>query len=397
MQAPRGERLIITLIGRRNVGKSSFINAITGQNIAIVDDFPGTTTDPVAKHYELIPIGPVTFYDTAGIDDIGEVGKKRVKATNNVLWRTDIAIIITDNGKLGEYEYKIIDKLEKSDIKFMIVFNKSDLLEIDKNSINFCKKKNINYISVSAKNRININEAKEMLISIIPDYAKKESVIVSDLIDEGDIILLVVPIDLAAPKGRLILPQVQVIREVLDADALAFTVKDRELEAAFDSLSRNPKLVIVDSQVVLRVSADVPDDIPLTTFSTLFARYKGDLDELVKGAKKVDDLKDGDKILISEGCSHHVQSDDIGRVKIPRWLTQYTGKNFDIDVFSGHDFPENLEEYALVIHCGACVLTGTEMKRRIRECKMRGVPITNYGVIISKLHGLLERVIAPFY
>ncbi|MCD6234837.1 MAG: [FeFe] hydrogenase H-cluster maturation GTPase HydF [Candidatus Marinimicrobia bacterium] len=391
VKAPRGERLIITFLGRRNAGKSSLINAIAEQDIAIVSEEPGTTTDPVAKAYELIPVGPVTFYDTAGLDDTGTLGDMRVKATRKVLLRTDIAVVVVDEHGITEADREIIDDLKKMDIPYLIAFNKSDLAspEIPVEEVNRA-------LRVSTKTFLGVHDLKEKIIASVPEYFKREPVIIGDIIQGGDLVVLVVPIDLAAPKGRLILPQVQVIREVLDNDAIAVTVKDRELDEALEKLSRPPALVITDSQVVLKVAGSVPDEVPFTTFSTAFARYKGDLDMLVEGANMADKLENGDKILIAEACSHHVQSDDIGRVKIPRWLKQYTGKDLHFDVYAGHDFPENLEEYTLIIHCGSCMITGMEFKRRILTAHRQEIPITNYGVIISKVHGLLDRVIRPF-
>jgi len=395
--APKGERLIITIIGRTNVGKSSLINALTGQDIAIVSNFAGTTTDPVKKNYELLPIGPVSIFDTAGIDDTGELGELRIKATNKVIYRSDVIVLVTDDKGLNKYEFELIEKLKKINISFIIAFNKMDNHIIKDEDIDFCKNNNIKWINISSKNDTNIELLKEMIIDIIPDYFKAEKVIVSDLIKGGDIVLLIVPIDLAAPKGRLILPQVEVIREILDSDAVAMVVKEREIQSALEKLNTKPALVITDSQVVLKVAGDIDDDIPFTTFSTLFARYKGDIDVLIKGANKIDELKDGDRILIAEACSHHVQSDDIGTVKIPRWIRQYSGKQLEFEKFSGNDFPEDVEKYALVVHCGSCMLTSLEFKRRLRECELKNIPITNYGVCISKVHGVLERVIRPFY
>ncbi len=395
--APKGERLIITIIGRTNVGKSSLINALTGQDIAIVSNFAGTTTDPVKKNYELLPIGPVSIYDTAGIDDTGELGELRIKATNKVIYRSDVIVLVTDDKGLTKYEFELIEKLKKINISFVIAFNKIDNHIIKNEDTDFCKDNNIKWINISSNNNINIDKLKEMIIDIIPSYFKTEKVIVSDLIKGGDIVLLIVPIDLAAPKGRLILPQVEVIREILDSDAVAMVVKEREIQSALEKLNTKPALVITDSQVVLKVAGDIDDDIPFTTFSTLFARYKGDIDVLIKGANKIDELKDGDKILIAEACSHHVQSDDIGTVKIPRWIRQYSGKQLEFEKFSGNDFPEDVEKYAMVVHCGSCMLTSLEFKRRLRECELKNIPITNYGVCISKVHGVLERVIRPFY
>ena len=396
-KAPRGERLIISLIGKRNAGKSSLINAIVGQEIAIVSDIAGTTTDPVAKHYELLPLGPVTFYDTAGIDDKGELGKKRIKATKKVLLKSDLALVVIDEQGIDERTEKIIYEIKELKIPYILVFNKTDIKKPDEKDIHLADKIGANHICVSAKTGENINDLKNLIIKLAPSYLKEERVLVGDLIRGGDIIVLVVPIDLAAPKGRLILPQVQTIREILDNDATAVVVKERELEDTLRNLKKKPALVITDSQAILKVSADVPEDIKLTTFSILFSRYKGELSEFVRGARRIDELKDGDNILISEACSHHVQSDDIGRVKIPRWLLQYTGKELNIDVVSGSDFPEDLEKYSLIIHCGACMLNRMEMMRRLNESLRRNVPITNYGIAISKLQGVLERVLEPFF
>jgi [FeFe] hydrogenase H-cluster maturation GTPase HydF len=396
-KAPRGERLIIAIIGKRNAGKSSLINAIIGQQISIVSDVAGTTTDPVAKHYELLPLGPVTFYDTAGFDDVGKLGEQRIKATYKILWKSDIAVIVIDEKGMDENDYKMIDRVKDLKIPFLIVFNKSDINKTKENDLKYCDKNRLQYMEVSSKTGENINSLKEKIISLSPKELKKEKVLLSDLIKEGETVVLVVPIDLAAPKGRLILPQVQSIREILDSDAISVVVKERELESALNNFKSKPAIVITDSQAVLKVSADVPEDIPLTTFSILFARYKGDLKKLIEGANKIDKLKEGDSVLIAEACSHHVQADDIGRVKIPRWLLQYTGKELKIDIASGSDYPENLEEYSLIIHCGGCMLNRMEMMRRIKESLRRKTSITNYGVAISKLQGVLERVIKPFY
>ena len=395
-KAPRGIRLVITLAGRRNAGKSSLVNAITDQEIAIVSDMPGTTTDPVAKHYELLPLGPVTFYDTAGLDDTGELGELRIKATRKVLWRSDVAVVVVGEDGLTSYEMKIINDIQELNIPFIIVFNKSDLKESSSKDLDYCQEKGIRFLTTSATTGSNVDELKQTIIDIAPSEMKREPVLASDLINEGDWVICVVPIDLAAPKGRLILPQVQVLREILDCDALSITVKEREIEEALSGLNRKPALVITDSQVVHSVAGDIPEDVPLTTFSTLFARYKGDLPRLVEGAKSIDTLEDGDTILIGEACSHHPVADDIGRVKIPRWITQYTGKDLKFETYSGHDFPEDLERFKLAIHCGGCMLNRTEMLRRMNECSRRGVPITNYGVAISKVQGVLDRILTPF-
>ena len=394
-KAPRGERLIISLVGRRNAGKSSIINALVGQEIAIVSEVAGTTTDAVAKSYELLPLGPVTLYDTAGIDDIGELGAKRVKATERVLFRTDIAIIVIDDAGITDADKGILEKIRKLKIPFVVVFNKSDIAAAKVHDKAYCQGNGWHWIEVSARDNAGVKELKEILANLAPPEFRQEKVLVGDLINPGDVVLLVAPIDTAAPKGRLILPQVQVLREILDNDGIGMIVKEREIEAALERLGRNPDLVITDSQVVLKVDGDVPEDVALITFSILFARYKGDLDVLLKGINKIDELKDGDKVLIAENCSHNVQCDDIGRVKIPRWLLQYTGRKLDFEVSTGHDYPDDLERFDLILHCGGCMIGQTEMQRRIKEAQRRGVAITNYGLTISKLQGVLERVMRP--
>lgn len=395
-KAPRGVRLVIALAGRRNAGKSSLINAITGQDIAIVSDHPGTTTDPVAKHYELIPLGPVTFYDTAGLDDEGDLGKLRVKATHKILWRADVAVVVVGEDGITDYERELVTRIKDLDIPFILAFNKCDEAPPKAEDLAWCEESGIRSIAVSAVSDENITQLKEALIDIAPPEFREEPLLCRDLVNAGDWAVCVVPIDLSAPKGRLILPQVQVLRDLLDADALAVTVKEFELEKALEGLTNDPALVITDSQVVDKVAAAVPDRVPMTTFSTLFARYKGDLAALVAGADAIDSLQDGDTILVAEACSHHVADDDIGKVKIPNWMKRYTGRDLNFEFYAGHDFPDDLERYALCIHCGSCMLNRREMLRRIRECMRRGVPVTNYGVAISKLQGVLNRVIRPF-
>ena len=392
----RGERLILTLTGKRNAGKSSLINALINQEVAIVSEIAGTTTDPVPKSYELLPLGPVTFYDTAGIDDKGDLGEKRIAKTKKILFRTDIAIIVIGEAGITKYDQTFIEDIKKYQIPFILVFNKQDLQKVSKKDLLYCEENSFKYSLVSAKEKQGIAELKTQLISLAPEILKHEKVLMGDLVNPGDVVLLVAPIDLAAPKGRLILPQVQVLREILDNDGIGMIVKEREIAETFERLKKKPDLVITDSQVVLKVSGDVPDDVPLTTFSILFARYKGDLETLTKGADAIDILEDDDKVLIAESCSHNVNCDDIGRVKIPRWLTQYTGKNLDYHFATGHDFPEDLEKYKVIVHCGACMLNQQAMGRRILEAERRGVPITNYGVTISKLQGVMERCLEPF-
>ena len=392
---PRGERLIITLLGNRNSGKSSLINALTNQEIAIVSEVPGTTTDPVAKRYELLPLGPVTFYDTAGLDDMGELGEKRIRAAYKVLFKTDIAIFVNDGSPFQENELKALQRLKEMKLPVLVIFNKSDLRKPHQNNIEFCQDNDLAWISVSATTKENITVAKEKIIELAPFYLKEERPLVRDIVHSGDRVILVTPIDSSAPKGRLILPQVQVLRDLLDSGAVTTVVREFELNKALKALKSEPDLVITDSQVIQRVVNQLPPQVPLTTFSILFARYKGDLEALIKGCQKIDELKDGDRILIAEGCSHHPQKDDIGRAKIPNWLKNYTQKDLNFDTAAGSDFPDNLEDYALIIHCGACMLNQKEMNNRIREAERRGVPITNYGLAISKLHGYFERTIAP--
>jgi len=395
--APRGVRCIITLIGKRNAGKSSLINAILGQEVSIVSDIPGTTTDPVAKPYELLPFGPVTFYDTAGIDDEGDIGEKRIKATKKVLNRSDLVLVVCDEKGLGDQEKNIITNLKEIAIACFIVFNKSDIAKPKEADIDFCLQNKIPMGVVSAHTGDGIAALRIKIIEAIPQEMKDEPALVSDLIKKGDTVMLIVPIDIGAPKGRIILPQVQVLREILDSEALAVTLKETSIESAFGIISRPPALVITDSQVILKVSQSIPQEIPLTTFSTLFARYKGDIYAQIDGARKIDELKDGSKVLISEACSHHVQADDIGRVKIPKWLKEYTGKSLIFNITAGYDFPEDLNEYSLVIHCGGCMFNRAEIMRRIRECTRNGVPVTNYGIAISKVQGVLDRIVKPFF
>ncbi len=395
-KTPRALRTNIALIGCRNAGKSSLINALTGQETAIVSPLPGTTTDAVAKPYELIPLGPVTFYDTAGLDDDGELGLLRIKATRKILFKTDIALVVASEKGLQEKEKSIIEEIRKLSIPFLVVFNKSDLTAPNTADEEYCRQKGIPCLSVSSTTGKNIDRLKEEIIKIAPPELKEDPLLAGDLIKAGDTVVLVVPIDLSAPKGRLILPQVQVLREILDCNAVAVVTKENDLKQTISNLKEAPALVITDSQVVKKVATDLPEQIKMTTFSTLFARYKGDIGILLRGADQIDRLREGDKVLIAEACSHHTLSDDIGKVKIPRWLQQYCGCGLSFEFCTGCDFPEDLEKYALVIHCGACMLNRVEMIRRLKECERRGIPVTNYGLAISKTQGLLERITAPF-
>lgn len=394
-QTPRGSRLHIAIFGRRNAGKSSLINALTNQNIAIVSDVPGTTTDPVYKSMEILPIGPVVIIDTAGIDDVGELGTLRIEKAYTVLAKTDLLLLVIDPSKgVESHEVEVIKKAKQNKVSVIGVLNKIDLFpqaNPDELSTTF----NIPVISVSAVTHKGIDELKLAMIKLAPkDWMS--STIIGDLISPGDTIVLVVPIDLAAPKGRLILPQVQTIRDILDHDAMALVVKERELKSAIGNLKNNPRLVVTDSQAFLKVAADTPPDVPMTSFSILFARHKGNLISLVEGAKAVEDLVPGDKVLIAEACTHHRVEDDIGTVKIPRWLRQVVGGHLDFKWVSGHELPPDIKDYKLIIHCGACMINRKEMLHRLMMAQQAGVPMVNYGVLIAYVLGILKRALAPF-
>ena len=389
-QTPRGERTHIALFGKRNAGKSSVINALTDQDLAIVSEVKGTTTDPVYKAMELLPLGPIVLIDTPGLDDEGELGQKRVEKTLEVLAKTDIAMVIVDSTVgVGKFELSLLEKIRDRKLPYVVVYNKKDLCDLT-DQIDMSHS-----VCISAKTGEGIRELKEHLGRLVPEEQEKLQ-IVGDLLEPSDFVVLVVPIDKAAPKGRLILPQQQTIRDILESDATAIVVKEHELRETLQNLGKKPKMVITDSQVFSKVAADTPEDILLTSFSILFARFKGDLEEEIRGVKALDSLKDGDKILIAEGCTHHRQCDDIGTVKIPRWLSQYTGKRFQYDTCSGNSFPQNLSEYQLVIHCGGCTLNRKEMKNRLSHIKSAEVPVVNYGILIAAMQGILKRSIEPF-
>ncbi|SHE94160.1 iron-only hydrogenase maturation protein HydF [Thermoanaerobacter uzonensis DSM 18761] len=394
---PTSSRIHIAIFGRRNAGKSSLINALTNQEVALVSDVAGTTTDPVSKAMEILPIGPVVIIDTAGLDDTGELGELRVKKTYEVLNRTDLAILVID-GTIGlsEFEENILKVIRDKNIPVVGVINKKDLSQYsEEDKRKWEEKLKLELIEVSALKKHGIEALKMILIKKAP-YDDRELSIVGDLIKPGDFVVLVVPIDKAAPKGRLILPQQQTIRDILDNDAMAIVTKEHELKETLQNIGKKPSLVITDSQAFLKVSADTPKDIPLTSFSILFARYKGDLEELIRGVKAIKKLKPGDKVLIAEGCTHHRQSDDIGKVKIPRWIRQIVGGDIQFDWSSGITFPDNLEEYSLIVHCGACMLNRREMMYRISYAKSKNIPIVNYGVLIAYVQGLMPRAIEMF-
>ena len=392
-ETPKGERIHIALFGRRNAEKSSLINAITGQDLAIVSDVKGTTTDPVYKAMEILPLGPVMLVDTPGLDDEGTLGEERIRKARSVLNKTDLALIVADGREASadfSFEKIILELTKKKNIPAIIVLNKQDEWTSEEDQI-----KKYGDICVSSKTGYHIHELKEMMTKQLP-VEDQTGKIVGDLLSPGDFVVLVVPIDSAAPKGRLILPQQQVIRDVLESGATAVVCRDTELSDTLARLGEKPRLVITDSQAFASVSKDTPEDIPLTSFSILFSRYKGDLETQLQGVRTLEELEDGDTILMAEGCTHHRQCDDIGTVKLPRWIQEYTGKKLQFETSSGGGFPEDLSKYKMVVHCGGCTLSKKEMAFRIAEAKDQNVPIVNYGTLIAGLKGVLERSIAPF-
>lgn len=394
---PKGSRLHIAIFGRRNAGKSSLINALTNQDIALVSPVAGTTTDPVYKAMEILPLGPVMLIDTAGIDDVGELGLMRVEKTMQVLNKTDLGVIVIDPvAGVAGFELELKEAFKKRNIPVVVVVNKSDdhLVACDKLE-SWEKILENKIVQLSAKTGQGIEELKKMLIQKSPDDWEGAPLI-GDLLEKGDMVILVIPIDTAAPKGRLILPQVQTIRDILDHDATCLVVKEEELKGALTNLRNKPKIVVTDSQEFGRVDADTPDGVLLTSFSILMARHKGDLATLAAGAKAVDCLRPGDRVLIAEGCTHHRQTDDIGKAKIPRWLKQAVGGDLNFEWVSGGTFPADISKYNLIVHCGSCMLNRREMLYRLAVAREQNVPIVNYGVLIAKLHGILHRALGPF-
>lgn len=393
---PSSERVHIGIFGKRNAGKSSLINAITGQNLAIVSEAKGTTTDPVYKAMELLPLGPVMIIDTPGIDDEGVLGSLRIQKAYQVLNKTDIALVIIDAavGPSAE-DLRLIKRINTKKIPLLIVINKCETINEDKKTAYQALLPNGKLLFVSAEQKLNIFELKEAIAQTVPADENKAQ-IVADLLSPSDFVVLVVPIDSAAPKGRLILPQQQTIRDILKADAAAIVVKENELTNTLQNLGKRPKLVITDSQVFKKVAAETPADILLTSFSILFARYKGNLQTSVQGVTALESLEDGDKILVGEGCTHHRQCDDIGTVKLPRWIKEYTGKNPEFIFTSGTEFPLDLSPYKMIIHCGACMLNEREMQYRIKCAVDQNIPFTNYGITIAYINGILKRTVEPF-
>jgi len=393
---PRGMRLHIGIFGRRNVGKSSLLNAFTRQRVSLVSDQAGTTTDPVEKPMELLPLGPVVFIDTAGIDDVGALGELRVARTRQVLDRTDLGLVVAVGGAWGEFEEGLVAELASRKVPVIAVFNQVDRVEPPAALLEGLAHRGIPCVRTVAPAGEGIADLREALLRAAPPEAFETPTILGDLVPPGEVAVLVVPIDKEAPKGRLILPQVQTIRDLLDHDAAALVVKERELRAMLERLATPPRLVVTDSQAFLKVAADTPPGVPMTSFSILFSRLKGDLTTFVEGAMAVEDLHPGDRVLIAEACSHHPIGEDIGRVKIPRWLERYVGGALSFTHVQGHDFPEDLSPFRLVVHCGACTQNRREVLNRVLRCRRQGVPVTNYGLVIAYSLGIFERALSPF-
>jgi [FeFe] hydrogenase H-cluster maturation GTPase HydF len=409
MKAPKSLRLHIGIFGRRNVGKSSLLNALTRQQVSIVSEVAGTTTDPVEKPMELQPLGPVLFIDTAGVDDVGALGEMRVEKTRKVIERTDLGIIVVEAGRWGDFEQAMLDELNRRSVPAIVAFNKTDLagkmgtvpsgtvpIFQDAELEQKLRDAGVRTVRTVAPKGEGILALREALIAAAPEDFVNPPTIMGDLLPAGGLAVLVVPIDKEAPRGRLIQPQVQTIRDLLDNDAYCMVVKERELRDALLRLNRKPDIVVTDSQAFLKVAGDTPPDVKLTSFSILFARFKGDLVEMVRGATAIDRLKPGDRVLVAESCTHHPIGDDIGRVKIPRWLTQYVGGKLEFVTHQGHDFPRDLSSYRLVIHCGACMTNRRAVLNRVAQCRDQGVPITNYGLTIAYSLGIFERALEPF-
>jgi len=393
---PRGFRLHIGIFGRRNVGKSSLLNAFVRQRVSLVSDTAGTTTDPVEKPMEMLPLGPVVFIDTAGIDDVGALGELRVARTRQVLDRADLALVVAVGEGWGEFEEGLVRELADRKVPVVAVFNQADRVVPPEGLRQDLARRGIPTVVTSALTGLGMGDLREAVLRAAPPEAFETPTILGDLVPPGEMAVLVVPIDKEAPKGRLILPQVQTIRDLLDHDAAALVVKERELRAMLDLLRRPPRLVVTDSQAFLKVAADTPPDVPMTSFSILFSRLKGDLVSFVEGAMAVEDLRPGDRVLVAEACTHHPIGEDIGRVKIPRWLERYVGGHLEFVHVQGHDFPEDLSPFRLVIHCGACTQNRREVLNRLLRCRAQEVPMTNYGLVIAWSLGIFERALSPF-
>ena len=388
----------IGIFGRRNNGKSSLINVLAGQEIAIVSEIPGTTTDPVKKSLEITGFGPVILIDTAGIDDHGDLGEKRIQKSLDAINQSDLAILVIAGNRYDKFERDLIQKFHESDTPYIILYNKSDLLPIDGEIEKLIlKETGKTVLSFSARYPKNLEDLLKLIQATVPEASWKTPSLIGDLLSYGDIILLITPIDVQAPAGRLILPQVQAIRDILDNDCVAIVLKEKEVDGFLRKTGVKPKLAITDSQIFTKADASIPRDIPLTSFSIILARFKGDFESYLKGTPKISELKDGDKVLILESCTHHVSCDDIGRIKIPRWLSNFTGKKLEFEVVTGLDrLPSDMKEYALLIQCGGCMITRKQIYNRLRPAIEAGVPVTNYGMAIAYVQGIYERAIAPF-
>ncbi|MGE0076777.1 MAG: [FeFe] hydrogenase H-cluster maturation GTPase HydF [Bacteroidales bacterium] len=388
----------IGIYGRRNNGKSSLINMLAGQNVAIVSDYAGTTTDPVKKSFEITGFGPVILIDTAGIDDVGDLGLKRVEKTLESIKQIDLAILVTANNVWGEYEELLTAEFTKTDTPFILVHNKRDVEAANARFEELVKPvEHKGFIETSIKDSGCVDKLVVLIREAIPESSYKTPTLLGDLISYGDLVLLITPIDVEAPAGRLILPQVQAIRDILDNDAVAIVLKEREVDAFLRKTQIKPALAITDSQIFVKADASIPKDIPLTSFSILLARFKGDFDNYIKGTPKIAELKDGDRVLLLESCNHHTSCDDIGRVKIPRWISNFTGKQLEYDVVAGLDtLPRDIKEYALVIQCGGCMITRKQIVNRLRPAIEAGIPVTNYGMAIAYVQGIYQRAITPF-
>jgi len=394
-ETSKGMRIAIAFLGRRNAGKSSLLNALVGYDLAIVSEQAGTTTDPVDKAVEINPLGPCLVIDTAGIDDVGELGQKRVEKTNAVIKDADVGLIIIGDGQWTDFEEELVTTLQGKQKPIIVVLNKTD--RVDYRQLEYLlQERKLAYVTTMAIKNQGISELKQKIRELKNVSGLEDPSIIGDIIKADDLVVLVVPIDTGAPKGRLILPQVQIIRDILDNDAAALVVKDDEMADTLKKLAVPPNLVITDSQVVLKVAGDVPEEIPLTTFSTVFSRYKGDLRQMVNGVQTIEELQDGDKILIAEACTHHAMTDDIGRVKIPRWISKYTGKKLQFEMAAGPAFPADINDYRLILQCGGCTISRTAYGNRLQSASSLGIPITNYGIAISYVQGVLPRVISPF-
>ncbi|HEX2969912.1 MAG TPA: [FeFe] hydrogenase H-cluster maturation GTPase HydF [Bacteroidales bacterium] len=398
MSKGRESKPHIGIYGRRNNGKSSLINCLANQDIAIVSEKPGTTTDPVKKSFEITDFGPVILVDTAGIDDSGEIGSKRVERTNRTLDIIDLALLVIAGNAWGDYENDLVNRFREKDIPFLIIHNKSDILRPEPGfTNNVLALTGVQLVEFSCIDKRNYEVLISLIREAIPEHSWKYNSLLGDLIKYGDIVLLITPIDVEAPAGRLILPQIQAIRDIIDNDAVAIVLKEREVDSFLKKTGIKPALAITDSQVFTKADASVPADVPLTSFSIMLARFKGNFEKYIEGTPKISELKDGDRVLLLESCSHHVSCDDIGRVKIPRWLTNFTGKKLRFEVVAGLDvLPRSIQEYSLVIQCGGCMITGKQLQNRLRDAINSGVPVTNYGMAIAYVQGIYNRAVEPF-